>query len=1143
MDGRAEVAWLADMPRLVGTGRVGRSLGGLVAGAGPFAFARLSRAWIVVPTRDDADRWVRGLRFHGARVLPFPADDGRPWDGLSPQPEIPRQRLAALASDTGIVVAPAKALLVRVPATRDARGLAVGESYDRRELTSWLAARGYLATQRVEDSGCYSVRGGVTDVWPAADDAPVRIEWLDDEIASLRRFDPATQRGTAPLRSVRLLPAREALLTPATAERAAAYLHVLASERDLPPQERKRVLADLRAGVWFPGAEDYLPALQELVAAAPDRPLFVVEPDLVAAELRRFEELVRARLEALDPEDRPLVRPFDRYLRADEARLDGAIPVTALRMEGCEAFDTRAASGLKVGAGNLGPVARQIAGWLEEGRPVTVVAESAGRADRLRALFQPHGLEFTAGRGRRGELGLEIGNLPEGFVSEEAVFITVDELFAERPERNASPHSGTPHAGTPRSGTAAFRKAALASFAGVRLGDLVVHSRHGIGQYQGLARMPLGEVAGDFVVLTYREGEKLYVPVHRLDLVTPYRSVAEGQAPRLDRLGGVTWEARRAKVRDAVLKMAHDLLRLYARRQIVRAIAFDGENALSEQFAETFPFVETPDQERAIADVLADLGQDEPMDRLLVGDVGFGKTEVAMRACFRVIEGGAQAIVLCPTTVLAFQHGESFRRRFDGFPVRIEVLSRFQTPAETRAIKADVAAGRVDVLIATTRALGRDVRFRRLGLVVIDEEHRFGVSQKEALKKLAEGVHTLAMSATPIPRTLQMALSGVRTLSVMATPPLDRHAIRTEIARFAPARVREDLLHEIRRGGQAFFLHNRVESIEAIAHWVREVVPEAVVAVGHGQMSDDALERVLVGFMRGETNVLVCTTIIESGIDLPNVNTMLINNADQLGLAQLYQLRGRIGRGSARATCTLLVSGTGELRRASITRLRALQENTALGSGFALASNDLELRGGGELLGDRQHGHIAAIGFDAYLELLEDAVQEARGEVSRRELEPEVEVPVPAWIPEDYVPELTERLDAYQRLARARSRDDVRAVLDATEQRYGPLPPEVVNLGSQATCRVRCRDLGIAHLAFLKVRVVAQLHTPNTVHPQILERLLSSGGGRFRRVGPNDIEMRFTPEEGARPFPLLEWMLQRLSERPEGEPDPRVRRR
>jgi transcription-repair coupling factor (superfamily II helicase) len=1143
------VVWLSDLPRLAA-----RGLGGIVAGAGPYGFSRVPRGWIVVPTREDADRWVRGLRYHGTQALLYPADDGRPWDGVSPHPDLPRQRIIARASASALVVVPAKALLLRVPASVDRRVLRQGDTLDRDDLLQWLTARGYLSTQRVEEPGCWSVRGGITDIWATGAPSPARIEWFDDEIASIRPFDPATQRTDSAQASARsrsgatpratgraggwdtldLLPAREGVLDKATAERAAAYLHTLASERDLPPAERRRVLQDLRAGVWFPGAEDYLPALMDVVPVAPAAPLWVVEPDLVAAELARFDAMVDARFNALNADDRPLVRPRDRYLSAESVPLAGAVPVRTLAIDGAPDFRTRPATALKVGGGDLAPLVQQLKAWVANGRAVTLVAESTGRAERLRALLEPHDLHPREGRARPGELALDVGDLPEGFIADDVVFVTADELFVEHSERRSPAQSGT----------RAFRQAAVASFATVRPGDLVVHGRHGIGQYQGLARLPLGAGAGDFVIVVYRDGEKLYVPVHRLDLLTPYRSAAEGEArPRLDRLGGATWDARRARVKDAVLKLAHELLQLYARRRIVRAQAFEGSDLYFSQFEETFPFVETPDQEQAVTDVLHDLAQDEPMDRLLVGDVGFGKTEVAMRACFRVVEGGAQAIVLCPTTVLAYQHGESFRRRFEGFPVRVEVLSRFQSSAETRAVLADLQAGRVDILIATSKALGRSVRARNLGLVVVDEEHRFGVAQKEALKKLATGVHVLAMSATPIPRTLQMALSGVRQLSVLATPPLGRQQIRTEIARFSAERVREDILHELRRGGQVFLVHNRVADIEAVAAWVREVVPEASVAVGHGQLEDEALERVLVGFVRRSCNVLVCTTIIESGVDIPTANTMIIDDADQLGLAQLYQLRGRIGRSSTRAVCTLLVRGEGELRREAVARLRALQENTELGSGFALASSDLELRGGGELLGDRQHGHIAAIGFDAYLELLEEAVGEARGEESRKRLEPEIEVGAQAWIPEAYVPELPERLETYQRLSRARTREEVRAIVDALEDRQGPPPPEVVNLGWLSEARVRCRDLGIEHVAFLKIRLLLRLHSPHQVHPRTLERLLEREAGRFRSVAERELEVRFTPEEGAHPFRVLDWVLQRLSEPPEGEAPTRVTRK
>ena len=657
-----------------------------------------------------------------------------------------------------------------------------------------------------------------------------------------------------------------------------------------------------------------------------------------------------------------------------------------------------------------------------------------------------------------------------------------------------------------------------------------MHARHGIGQYVGLSRMPLGAGEGDFVTVVYRDGEKLFVPVHRLDLLAPY--VAEGAAPRLDRLGGSTWEVRKAKVREAVLKLAADLLLLYAKRELIKGRVYDAREEDYLRFEESFPFVETPDQEASIKDVLADLASGRPMDRLLVGDVGFGKTEVAMRAACRVAFAGDQVVVMCPTSMLALQHGETFRRRFAGTAVRVEVLSRLRPAAEAREVRAGLAAGTVDIVIGTTALLGGQVRFKQLGLVVVDEEHRFGSKQKEQLKRLTVGVHTLAMSATPIPRTLQMALSGIRGLSVLATPPYGRQKIRTEVVRFSSDRVREDILYELRRGGQVFFVHNRVQSIHGVARWLARLVPEAHIVVAHGQMEDRALESTLARFIRGEANVLVSTAIIESGIDLPLVNTMLINRGELFGLAQLYQLRGRVGRGAVRGHCTLLVSGAGSQRKSAMERLRALQDNTELGSNFALAARDLELRGSGEILGEKQHGHIAAIGFDAYLELLEEAVGRARGDVERQRVDPEVEVPVTSALPDDWIADVSTRLDAYQRLALARTRAEVRSEMEALEAQHGRAPEAALNLGWLHEARVRCRALGIERFALLKVRAVVRLHPSSPIPLTVLGELAAAAPNRFRRVGERELDVRFSPDEAQLPFRLIDWVCARLESGP-----------
>jgi transcription-repair coupling factor (superfamily II helicase) len=938
----------------------------------------------------------------------------------------------------------------------------------------------------------------VLDVWPVGADAPVRVEWFDDEVDRVRPHP------------VDVLPAAEAVLDATTAERAAAYVHDVARERGVVGTARRDLLADLRGLTWSSAVLEHLPALVPLSPVSFAGRCWLVEPEACRAEAGRFADRVREGFAVSDPEDRPLVRIEDRW------NLERELEGEPVRAQG-QGFQARGTAEFRVGAAELAPVARRLRELADEGLAVTVTCQDPTRAGRIAAIFAPHGVRFDEGRARTGRLALELGDLPEGFVAESVAYITADEIFGERLAERATASAATK-----------FRRAAVQGLASLARGDLVVHSRHGIGAFRGLSRLPMGESQGDFVLVEYRGGDKLYVPVSRLDLLAPYKAGGETLVPRLDRLGGATWEVRKAKVRAEVLKLAAEMLRIHARRRLEAAHRYVGRDALLAQFEETFPWEETPDQQAAIEAVLEDLAAGSPMDRLVVGDVGFGKTEVAMRAAFRVVEEGHQVLVLCPTTVLAFQHHATFTRRFAPFPVRVEMVSRFRDGASTRSVLAATRAGSVDILIGTTKALGRDVRFRRLGLVVVDEEHRFGAKQKEELKRVAHGVHLLSMSATPIPRTLHMALAGLRELTVIATPPEGRQPIRTEVMPFSAARIREEILQELARGGQVFFVHNRVQSIDGVATWLRRQVPEARVAVAHGQLADDRLERVLAAFAHGDTNVLVTTAIIESGVDMPSVNCLIVNRAEQFGLAQLYQLRGRIGRSPVAARCALLVGGAGRTRKQAVARLRALEEHTALGSGFALASEDLEQRGAGDLLGERQHGHIAAIGLDAYVQLLEEASAAARGEVAREQVEPEVEIPGEAWIPEDYLPDVAERLDAYQRLARAPDPSRVRAIVADMERSLGPVPDPLANLAAAAILRLRCRELGIERCAFLKLRLVVDLHPQSRIPPATLDRLAAAQPARFRRTG-RTFEMRVTPEEAAWPLRVAEAALKLLA--------------
>lgn len=1123
-----------------------RGLSGLPGGAAAFAVSRLVAAedpldtpplalplMVVVP--DGIECFIAELSFHlrilGAAVpvLPLPGDDVRSFGGLSPHPDIPRQRLVALSalleSRPAVIVASPRALMHRVlseEALLEHRlDLEIGDVLERESLLRRLSRWGYLTTAVVESVGCFSARGDVVDVWPTGESAPIRLLFFDDELEEIRRLDPSGRRRSEPIESVRILPAREALISDAALSRAAEQTALAVDEIGDGHVLRRRVLTELKAGLWFPGAEDYLPALHALVAplSMAER-VVVIEPSEVAGELQRFDELTLSRWQGLS--ERPVVLPGLRYVRAAvvQAALESATAISALTPEAPD-YGAFTNDSLRVGGGDLAPTAQRLQRWLEDGWQVALVCDSHARAERVAALLGPHGLHpepMPAAGLPPGRLTQVIGALPRGFHSPRSMlaWVAADELFGvkARPAR------------VPRS----LREATLSSFAELKAGDLVVHARHGIGRFIGLKRLDISGILQDYAEAEYRGGDRMYLPVTRLDQLFRYRAVGDAE-PRLDKLGGETWALRRKKVSDKILAMATELLALHAARATAQGHAYVGTPAMYHQVVETFPYVETPDQERSIAEVLADLASPEPMDRLIVGDVGFGKTEVAIRAAMRVVMEGHQVAVLCPTTVLAFQHAETFRSRLSEFPVRIELLSRFRSPAQVRAVLKDVREGKVDIIIGTNSLLSRRLSFAHLGLVVVDEEHRFGVRQKEKLKRLQPGMEYLAMSATPIPRTLHMAMSGLRKISMIATPPPGRRSVRTHLFPFNEARIVEQVRFELSRGGQVFYVHNRVESIHRRGAQLQALLPGVRLAVAHGQMDRGELESVLVDFVRRKIHVLVTTTIIESGIDLPAVNTMIIERADQLGLAQLYQLRGRVGRGMTKGICSLMVPPDGTMGKASMRRMRVIQENTELGAGFAIASADMELRGSGNLLGKNQHGHIQSVGLDTYVELLEEASATASGEMSRRRLDPELEIPVSALIPEDYMPDIDARLSAYRRIATATSRPEVRDLITRWEDLWGEPPAAVLNLGWSAEAKLRCRELGIDRVDWLGVRVVLRFHETTPVAPERLVSLVAQNGRRFsmgNRHGTTTLTARFTPAEGEWPFRFLHWVFREL---------------
>jgi transcription-repair coupling factor (superfamily II helicase) len=1126
------------------------SLAGLPGGAASYAIAAAADAatLVVVPSPEDADKMAREIAFHapGLPTMVLPPDDVRAYEGLSPHPDLVLQRIAALTLLQGkvpaVVLASARAVCHRVLSSAALIGLTetlrVGDRITPSVWVEGLIQRGYRSTHKVDEPGLVSARGAVVDIWPTGAEQPARIELFDEDVEDIRTLDPVSQRSTSSLAELRIPPAREAVPTASALSRATAHTAEVVDTLGAGHTARRSALEELRGGLWFPGAEDLLPALYDLVCPSTyAERLVVVEPDEVQRLGQHFSELAIGRWELRSEENRVPVRPQDRYTppgRLAEV-LAGATCIVPLASDESVDFGAQDNRSMQVGKGDLAPVAGQLQDWAEAGLRVVLVVSSSAESERLMALLVPHGIVpqamDTGQLPTLGEIGMWTGDLPRGFhcESSQLALVTMGELFGEkRPPRRVA---------------RALKDAALGSVVELKVGGLVVHIRHGVGRFERLKRIELDGLVQEYAEVHYRGDDKLYLPVTRLDELYRYRAVGNAK-PRLDRLGGETWDKKKSKVRDRILAMAHTLLAQHAERAVRPGHAYEGLPPLYHQFVQTFPFEETPDQQAAIDEVLHDLAQPTPMDRLVVGDVGFGKTEVAMRAAMRVVLGGRQVAILCPTTVLSFQHLETFKKRFSGLPVRVALLSAFRSAAERGVVLDAAAAGEVDILIGTTSILGRQLRFAQLGLVIVDEEHRFGVKQKSKLKQLLAGgggdpVDYLAMSATPIPRTLHMALSGLRKVSLMATPPEGRRSVQTRVTAFDPGTIRDDILAELKRGGQVFFVHNRVQSIHSMARFIEKLVPEAKVVVGHGQMDKRQLERTLVDFIQRKTTVLVCTTIIESGVDIPSVNTMIVNRADRLGVAQLYQLRGRVGRSHVRARCTFLMPKNQTLNKAAMLRLRALQEHTELGSGFALATRDMEIRGSGTLLGDAQHGHIQAVGLDTYVELLEEAIASAKGELAATRLDPEIEVPVPCLLPESYMPELDDRIAAYRRLSAARSTAEVRALIGAWEETWGEPPPEVLNLGWSAETKVRCRDLGIQQIRWMQVRVSLDFAVHTQVDPDGLVALVGQQSERFSlsvvpRTEPpvSRLMVRFSPEEGRWPFRFIHWLLGRLDPEP-----------
>jgi transcription-repair coupling factor (superfamily II helicase) len=1124
----------------LGTGR--RRVSGLTATARALYLPLMARAAkqpvIVIVADNKAAEALEPLLKAGceltgavdpARVVRFPAHDVLPFENLSPHPDVQEQRAAALwklsSGAVDVLIAPVESAALKLFDLEYYAGLAVtlkrSEEVDIEVLTAHLASVGYTQVDLVEMPGQFTRRGGILDVYSPEFDRPVRIEFFGDEIETIRKFDPETQRSQSGLDETELLPLTE---TPATEQLLAAVNGRLSRQRVETENDEMAAEAAVAGGVSvFPGWEFFAPvagAERSLLTLLPRCVLFVDEPAMVRSQIDRWWSKVELRHERSGIGS--LFRPEDIYLRPEvlQASLAAHMGLDLDQLGAVDVLEADTTLGeIELPTrptlrfhGSLPALTEQLKKLMAAEARIVLAAPHQGDVERLATVLREYEVPYRLGSRapRAGDTMLEEASYMAGDLrvpvivrsplASGVVFVNANLIvFGANDLSDEADVAARP---VPRkSKTAAF----VSDFRDLGVGDYVVHVEHGIAQYQGLKEIEQDGLSVEFMILEFAEGAKLYVPLTRLDLIQKYRSTDTGPAPVLNRLGTQQWTRTKARVRKAMQDMAAELLKLYAERHTAQGNAFSVDNEFQREFEDAFDFSETDDQITAIRAVKEDMESPTPMDRLLCGDVGYGKTEVAMRAAFKAVQDGKQVAVLTPTTVLSFQHFETFKQRFAPFPIHIEMISRFRTTKEQKDIIERVATGRVDILIGTHRLLSKDIKFQDLGLLVVDEEQRFGVRHKERLKQLRKEIDVLAMSATPIPRTLHMSLVGLRDMSIIETPPKDRMAIQTVVARFDEKIVRSAIEVELERSGQVFFVHNRVESIYEIAARIQELVPSARVAVAHGQMGENDLEKVMLAFMRHEFDVLVATTIIENGLDIPLANTILINRAERHGLSELYQLRGRVGRSNRRAYAYLLIPPENELTEIARRRLAALKEFSDLGAGFKIAALDLELRGAGNMLGGEQSGHIEAVGFELYTSMLEAAVKEMKGEAGEERPATQLNLGIALRIDESYVPEENQRLRLYKKIAGSNTEASVNEIRAEMEDRYGAPPDATVYLLEAAFLRLECERLGIAQVDRKRGELHIRFMENATVDPAHLMQLVARNAKRGAQFTPQGL--------------------------------------
>ena len=1068
---------------------------------------------VITPSNAEALNLAQELRFYldllsqnPIEITHLPALEVDPYRGLSPHPEISAARAKAiwqmLQDKPRILIASVQSAAVRLHGPERLLNyclmLKIGEEMSPEMIRQFLFESGYVEDDPVTDPGEFSLRGGILDIFPPHLEKPVRMEFFGDQIESIRIFDIDSQRSVETVNTIEIIPMREYCCRRDLLRQWAEKVPSLWSAPFLPHLEEELALA--RQGEIFPAFEFLLPAVDPL-----DKTLFdylrgyriitlereVLENALVKQHAELYERFLD-RVEA----HKPVVAPEQIYVTADELRASlDRFP--RLEIEELNVAEAKSApiyfssQSTRKYHGNIRELISDLNKFRESGEKIAFVLSNLGRAERMNDILKEY--EIPAHLCRSGEQEPAEGSPPPGLVllgigdlhagyylpAINLRVLTSQDLFDES-------DVGLGQKKTKSSQRHLF----ISDFRDLKPGDYVVHVDHGIGLFNGLKTIGLNEGSKEFVLLTYQNDARLYVPVERLDLIQKYSSMG-GTRPALDRLGGTSWARTKSRIKKSMRDMAEELLKLYAQRKMVPGYAFSPDTAWQQEFEDAFEFELTRDQVDALASVKSDMEAPRPMDRLLCGDVGYGKTEVAMRAAFKAVMDGKQAAVLAPTTVLAFQHYNTLQQRFTSFPMRIQLLSRFRTPKEQKQVVADLEMGNIDVIVGTHRLLSKDVAFKDLGLVVVDEEQRFGVTHKERLKAMKTRVDVLTLTATPIPRTLNMALLGLRDMSTIETPPKNRLAIQTSVLKYSPDVIRSAIEMELARNGQVYFVHNRVETIHTVAAKVQQLVPQARIGVAHGQMNEQELERIMLKFVQDELDVLVSTTIIENGLDIPRVNTIIVDRADLYGLSQLYQLRGRVGRSDRRAYAYLLVPSDETLTDVARKRLAAIREFSDLGTGFRVAALDMEIRGAGNLLGGEQHGHIETVGFDLYCQLLENTVEELRGEKSEEEISTSINLNLDIRIPEDYIADSSQRLRMYKRISSAATDEELDALRQEMVDRFGSYPEPVENLFRYARLRQETLALQIQSVEKNKNQVFFRFVDHSKVSAEKLMKLVT----------------------------------------------------